>query len=314
MEDADASALSFFFQKRYAPQLAATRAGVIVTGEPFVEALEKQLPHLWKTSSILVCADPYGAMAELSARFDPEETPSETKIHPSAVVAQGVRVGKNVLIGPHCVLEEGVEIADDVRLQAQVFVGKGSKIGKASVLFAHVTIYHGVRIGERARLHSGVVVGADGFGYAPLIRDGKPVLHRKIHHLGGVEIGNDVEIGANSCVDRGTFGDTRIGDGAKIDNQVQIGHNSSVGEGTVICGSAGLAGSASVGRFVYIGGGAGIGNQVQVGDFAKIGAYTLVSKSVEAGGEVSGNPMRDLRDHQRIQAKLSRMLKKEKNS
>jgi UDP-3-O-[3-hydroxymyristoyl] glucosamine N-acyltransferase len=254
-------------------------------------------------------------MADLSAHFAPVEESSDAPIlHPSAVVDPTAKIESGVRVGPLCVIEKGAVIARGTHLVSHVFVGQDSSLGEGSVLFPQVTIYRNVKIGARARIHSGTVIGADGFGYAPRIENGKPVGHRKIHHLGGVVIGDDVEIGANSCVDRGTFGDTRIGSHAKIDNLVQIGHNCTVGEGAVLCGSSGMAGSGSVGRFVYVGGGAGIGNQVQVGDYAKIGAYTLVSKSVEAGSEVAGNPMRSLRDTLRLQAKLSRMIKKEKEA
>jgi UDP-3-O-[3-hydroxymyristoyl] glucosamine N-acyltransferase len=193
-------------------------------------------------------------------------------------------------------------------------VGRNVVLGNNCVIFANVTVYEGCVLGAGVRVHSGSVIGADGFGYASEQKSNGEVEHHKIYHLGGVVIGDGVEIGANCCVDRGTVGDTRIHAFVKIDNLVQIAHNCEVGEGTIICGSAGMAGSSSTGRYVYVAGGAGLNNQIHVSDGAKIGAACLVSKDVGPGEMVMGNPLREYNDHFRLQAMLNRMIKKDKLS
>jgi UDP-3-O-[3-hydroxymyristoyl] glucosamine N-acyltransferase len=182
------------------------------------------------------------------------------------------------------------------------------------VFFPRVTLYEQTQVGDRVRLHAGVVLGADGFGYAPRREGGKVVGHEKIYHVGRVVIGNDVEIGANTCVDRGTIGDTVIRDMAKVDDLVMIGHNCQLDVGAVICGNAGLAGRAKIGKFVYIGGMAGVGNDVEIGDGSMVGALSVVSADVPPGVSMIGNPSRTAREHNRIQVLLNRMLReKEKN-
>jgi UDP-3-O-[3-hydroxymyristoyl] glucosamine N-acyltransferase len=214
-----------------------------------------------------------------------------------------------VVIGAHCVIEDGVRIGEGTRLYPGCFVGKGSVIGSRCVLFPRVTLYERTQLGERVRLHAGVVLGADGFGYAPRREDGKVVGHEKIYHVGRVVVGNDVEIGANTCVDRGTIGDTIICDMAKVDDQVMIGHNCRLDVGAVVCGNAGLAGRAKIGKFVYIGGMAGIGNDVEIGDGAMVGALSVVPADVAPGVAVLGVPARPAREHNRIQVLLNRMLR-----
>lgn len=308
--------IAFFFSKSYQTELPTAAPGILITAEPFAAALEASGLPLWKNSAVIACQDPYLAMAVISQHLAPglssvafsDPSVRPTEIHPSAVVAPGVELGESVVIGPHCVIEAGVRIGKGSRLIAGCFVGRDCQIGEESVLFPRVTLYERSVIGSRVRLHAGVVIGADGFGYAPK-RDGKQIVgHAKIYHFGRVVIGNDVEIGANACVDRGTIGDTVIKDMAKIDDLVMIGHNSRLDTGAVICGNAGLAGRAKIGKFAYVGGGAGVGNDVEVGDGAMLGGYAVVSSDVSAGAGVLGYPARESREHYRIQAMLNKML------
>ncbi|CAM6054194.1 unnamed protein product [Sphagnum tenellum] len=180
-------------------------------------------------------------------------------------------------------------------------------MGDSTVLFPRVTLYESTRVGSRVRIHAGAVLGSDGFGYSPKKDEisKQPLGHQKIYHLGCVHIEDDVEIGANSCIDRGTIGETRIGRYSKLDNLVHIGHNARLDEGAVICGGTCLAGNASVGRYAYVGGLSGIGNHVHVGDGAKVGALTMVTKDVANASSAVGNPQRDAKEHFRAHALLS---------
>jgi len=311
--------LAFFFNRQYQSELHQASPGVLITGEPFVKPLAAAGLPFWKTCAVIACEDPYLAMALLSEKFAEElssvahlTTQTETFVHPSAVVHPTVELGKNVRVGAHCVIEAEARIGAGTVLYAGCFVGTRSVIGESTVLFPGVTVYEWTEVGSRVRLHAGVVLGSDGFGYAPK-RSGKQVIgHQKIFHLGRVVVEDDVEIGANSCVDRGTFGETRIGKSAKLDNLVHIGHNSRLDEGAIVCGGTCLAGNASLGKFAYVGGLTGITNHVHVGDGASVGALSLVTKDVPPGATAVGNPQREHREHFKAHALLSRMLAERK--
>jgi UDP-3-O-[3-hydroxymyristoyl] glucosamine N-acyltransferase len=306
--------LCFFFSKDYQHELPAAVPSVLITGEAFVQPLQASGLPLWARSVVVACKDPYLAMAKLSARFSGETASREygsltsAGIHPTAVVHPSAKVAATASVGPHCVIERDAEIGEHTRIMAGAFIGVGSRVGSDSLLFPKVTIYHGCRIGDRVRLHSGVVVGSDGFGYAADKSSGRITHHEKIHHLGGVVIGNDVEIGASTAVDRGTIGDTIIENLVKIDNLVQVGHNSTIREGAILCGMSGTAGGSIVGRFAYLGGRAIVINKAEVGDGAMLAADCVVTKDVAPGEQVAGSPHRPVREHLKIQARLSRMI------
>lgn len=314
------SDLAFFFSKAYQKDLLSALPAVLITGEPFVQALQQSGLPLWKKSAIIACADPYGAMAILSEKIaarlssvahlvrEVHLLDSEAQVHPSAVVHPTAELGMGVSVGPHCVIEQGARIGARTILYSGCYVGPESRVGEDCVFFPHVTLYEWTEVGNRVRIHANSVLGSDGFGYAPK-RDGQKVVgHRKIYHLGRVVVGDDVEIGANTCIDRSTFGETRIEKNAKLDNQVHIGHNAFVDEGAVICGGTCLAGRASVGKFALVGGLVGIINDVHVGDGANVAALTLVSKDVPAGSTAVGNPQREYKEHFRAHATLNRLM------
>ena len=312
--------LCFFFSKEYQHELQDARPTVLITGEAFVEPLRSSELPLWKSSAIVACKDPYLAMAKLSARFSSLTSGREygdftsQGVHPTAVVHATARVAATAVIGPHCVIERDSRVGENTRIMAGGFVGAGSQIGADSLLFPRVTIYHGCHVGDRVRLHSGVVIGSDGFGYAPDKSSGQVTHHEKIHHLGGVVIGNDVEIGACTAVDRGTISDTVIEDLVKIDNLVQVGHNSTIRRGAILCGMSGTAGGSVVGRFAYLGGRAIVINKAEIGDGAMLAADCVVTKDVGAGEQVAGSPHRPVREHLKIQARLSRMIEPSRKS
>jgi UDP-3-O-[3-hydroxymyristoyl] glucosamine N-acyltransferase len=311
---------AFFFSRDYQTELLSAMPGILVTGEPFVGPLQAQAAVLpfWKKTAIIACRDPYLGMAILSEKFAAVQSTvahlpgthraEKPSVHASAVVDPTAQIAEGATIGPHCVVEAGARIGKGTVLYPRVYVGPSVEIGEDSVLFPGVTLYESTKLGKRVRIHAGSVLGADGFGYAPRIENGAPVGHQKIYHLGRVVIGDDVEIGANTMIDRATLGETRIDAGAKLDNDIHIGHNSMVGAGTILCGGVTLAGGTTIGKFVYVGGLTGMGNKATVGDYAKIAGMSSVSKDVPPGGTCVGRTQRTYRDHFRLEALLNRML------
>jgi len=247
--------ISFLARSAFKPQLSKTRASAVVLGAD-AESLTT-LPRI-------VCDDPYAYIACVSQLFNPPHSQAPG-VHPSAVIAPGVKLGARVSIGAGCVLGEGVSIGDD------------------SCLYPRVVVYPGCRIGARAIIHSGVVIGADGFGLAP--DAGRWI---KIPQTGGVVIGDDVEIGANTTIDRGAMDDTVIGDGVKLDNQIQIGHNCRIGAHTAMAGCSGIAGSTTVGSRCMIGAGARILGHLSICDEARVSAGTVISRSIRRPGVYTG--------------------------
>lgn len=231
-------------------------------------------------------------------------TPPEAGIHSSAVIAPGARLGRRVFAGPHAVVGEGAVVGDGVALMAGVVLGKSSRVGDASVLHPGVILYPGSIVGRNVVLHAGVVIGGDGFGY---VNDGGR--YRKFPQIGAVIIEDDVEIGCNSTVDRGSLGSTRIGEGTKIDNLVQIAHNVRVGRHCVIAAQTGISGSVEIGDDVVIGGQVGIGDHVRIGSHAVIGsgAGILTGKIVREGSVMWGTPARPLAEFKRIYATMAHL-------
>lgn len=241
------------------------------------------------------------AFARTIALLHPEARPA-SGIHPTAIVGEGTRVGRGAAIGPYAVIGHGCEIGDEVIIGATCVIGREVQIGDGTVLYPRVTIYDQCVIGRRVILHSGAVVGSDGFGYAAV--EGRQV---KIPHVGRVVIEDDVEIGANSSVDRATLGDTRIGAGTKIDNQCQIGHNVTIGRDVVIAGQSGISGSVTIGDRVVLAGRVGVVDHVRIGDGAMVLAGAAVRKDVPPGAVMWGIPARPHREELEIQATLGRL-------
>ena len=229
-------------------------------------------------------------------------------IHPSAQIGSSATLGADVRIGANVVLGDGVTIGDGVRLFPGVYVGDACSIGAGTVVMPNVALYHGVQVGQRCLIHAGTVVGSDGFGFLPV---GGRI--RKIPHLGGVEIGDDVEIGANTCIDRAKTGTTTIGSGTKIDNLVHIAHNVHVGPSCLLAGQVGIAGSSTLGTGVMMGGQVGVKDHLQVGDGVQVGAQSGLMRSASAGEIVFGSPAVPIRQRLREMAattKLPDALKK----
>lgn len=261
--------LSFVSNPRYVAQLAQCQASAVIVDPAY--AVMCPGAHLLSSS-------PYVSYAKASQLFAALNSESP-QVHPSAVIHPTATIGERINIGANAVIEAGANIGDDSSVGAGCFVGKGSTLGTNCVLYPNVSLYHGVTLGNRVMIHSGVVIGADGFGFA---FDGTQSV--KIAQLGGVSIGDDVEVGAGSTIDRGALDDTLIGNGVKIDNQVQIAHNCVIGDHTVICGCSAIAGSTTIGRYCTIGGAVGIIGHLTIADKVMISAMSLVSRSIAQPG------------------------------
>lgn len=284
LEVAGPGDISFVVDSRYRAAAQASRAGAFLA-PPDVTGLP---------APVLRSAAPRLALIELIALFHPSPA-APAGVASSAIVAAGARVAPTASIGALTVVESGAVIEAGARLYPLVYVGAGTVIGEDSVLYPHVVVREGVRLGRRVIVHAGAVIGADGFGY---VFDG--AAHRKIPQVGGVRIEDDVEIGANTTIDRATLGETVVRRGTKIDNLVQVGHNVEIGEHTVIAAQTGISGSCRVGGRVVMAGQVGLADHVTIGDGAMLGAQSGVHADVPPGHRVLGTPARPLTQSKRI--------------
>lgn len=273
--------ISFISHKRYRRELEKTAASAVLLRED-------DRSHLAEGVAALVVGDPYLAYARVAGWLYPR--PDEgSGIHPTAVVEEGAQVAADAWIGPQSVIEAGAVIGAGCRIGPGCMVGRGAEIGEGGRLEANVTVCHDVRIGRRVQVHPGAVIGADGFGFAN--DAGRWV---KIPQVGSVVIGDDVEIGANTTIDRGAIEDTRIADGVIIDNLVQVAHNVQVGEHSALAGCVGIAGSARIGAHCALGGGVGVVGHLQICDNAVVTGMTMVNHPIsEPGVYSSGTPMQE---------------------
>ncbi len=277
LETADASSISFLANARYTPLLTSSLAACVIVAEAQREAAAAR-------GACIVCADPYLAFARLTQWWAARlRRPPSAGVHPSAVVEPGAFLHASASVGALAYIGAGARIEAHAVLGAQAHVGADAVIGAATRLAPGVVFGEGCRIGARGIVHGGVVVGADGFGFAPA--QGR---WEKIEQLGAVQIGDDVEIGANSCIDRGALDDTVLEDGVKLDNLVQIGHNVRVGAHSAFAGCVGVAGSARIGRHCTAGGGAIILGHLEIVDHVHISAATVVTRSIHKPGQYSG--------------------------
>ena len=296
--------VSFLSNPKLQGQLDSCQAAaVIVTPAVWEEHLQgKAVPFIPVLSS-----EPYLMYALLAQWFDKhrlEKLP--TGIHPTAVIADTAHIEEGVNIGPHCVVEDGARIGRGSRLGPGCVIGADSSLGKDCLLHARVTLYHGVTVGDRAILHSGCVLGADGFGFAPDPREQGG--WAKIAQLGGLVIGDDVEIGANTTVDRGALESTVLGNGVKLDNQIMIGHNSQVGDHTAMAACVGVAGSTIIGKRCTLAGAAMTAGHLTLGDDVHISGATAVTSSILKPGRYTGVfPYADHSDWQRNAAVLPQL-------
>ncbi|MFH1765237.1 MAG: UDP-3-O-(3-hydroxymyristoyl)glucosamine N-acyltransferase [Gemmatimonadota bacterium] len=278
--------LGFLAQRRYLRYLPETRAQALLVSEALAEEAGGH-------PSRVVVKDPHQVLPTVLAYFYPTPVP-EPGIHPTAVLGKGVRMGEGITIAPYAVVEEGAALGDRVRIGAHSVIGAGCVVGDDSVIHPHVVLYPGTRLGARVILHSGVRLGVDGFGYVPV--DGEI---RKVPQVGACVLDDDVEVGANTCIDRGSIGRTTIGKSTKIDNLVHLAHNVQVGRGVFLAAATAVAGSARIGDGVMTGGQAGINGHVEVGAGVRIGGQGGVIGDIPPGQTVSGFPARDNREYLR---------------
>lgn len=297
LASAAAGQLSFLSNPRYKKALLDTRAGAVIVSPDMVESCP---------CHCLVADSPYRIYARASQLFQPPLN-HPPGIHPSAVVAASATIDPSASIGPNCTIADDVTIGPECIIYPGVFVGERTRLGSACRIYANVSIYHDVIIGDRVSLHSGVIVGSDGFGYAPA-EDFRNEGWVKIAQLGGVRIGDDVEIGAGTTIDRGALDDTVIGNRVIIDNQVQIAHNVVIGDNTGIAGCAAISGSTRVGSNCTIAGGAGLVGHIEIADGVHITGMTMVTKSITTRGSwSSGTPMMHTKEWRKSAVRFSQL-------
>jgi UDP-3-O-[3-hydroxymyristoyl] glucosamine N-acyltransferase len=298
IESAQSGELTFVSNPRYRQAARATRASALLIARDIAVEREAGLPPL----ALVRSDDPYLDFARAIGFFytPPRYAPS---VHPTAVIAASAQIGAGAHIGPYCYVDEGAVIGRNAVLHSFVAIYRQARIGEDFFAHAHAVVREGCRIGDRVILQNGVVVGGDGFGFAKQ-GDGR---WYKMLQAGITVIGDDVEIQANSCVDRATVGETRIGKGAKLDDLVLVGHGGSVGENTLLCGQVGLAGSTKVGNNCMLGGQVGCSGHLTVGDGAMIAAQSGVPSDVPAGAFYSGYPAVERRQWLKNAAAISRV-------
>lgn len=283
--------LSFVADAKGEKDAAASAAGVLLA--------RSAAPFPGRT--VIEVADPTAALAALLEVAFPRRR-ARPGVHPTAIVEPGARVAPGSEIGPYAVVGEASEIADGAIVEAHAVVGRRCRVGAGAWLHPHVVLYDDVRLGDRVEVHSGAVLGADGFGYAP-----GPSGLRKVAQVGGVDVGADAEIGANTCVDRATLETTRIGAGTKVDDLVMVGHNCDVGSHVVLCGQVGLAGSTTVGDQTVLAGQVGTAGHLTIGRGVKAGGRTGIVSDVPDGAGIWGTPHLPHREAFRINAELKRL-------
>jgi UDP-3-O-[3-hydroxymyristoyl] glucosamine N-acyltransferase len=292
---------SFLADAKLEGSLATTKAACVLL-EPSKKPAREALGADARWAAVYV-ADPKRAFSRVLEHFAAQASPKlPTGYHPTAVISPYARIGKDVHVGPHAVVEAGAVIGDGTRISAQVYVGHNTTTGKKCLLYPQVVVRERCSLGDRVIVHSGAVIGGDGFGYLS-----GPEGHVKIPQIGRVEIGDDVEIGSNTTVDRATTGVTRIGRGTKIDNLSQIAHNVQIGEHCMIVSQVGVSGSCELGKFVVLGGQVGLADHLKLGDGVQVGAQSGLMADVEAGTIVFGSPARPIREAFKLTALLGKL-------
>ena len=278
IEDGKPGTIAFFANLKYEKYVYETEASILLVNKDF-NPDKKVKPTLIKVDNA------YEAFASLLELYQ-QSKPQKTGIRPLSSIHESASIGKNVYIGDYTVIDEGAKIGDNVKIYPQVYVGDGVEIGEGSILYPGVKVYEGSKIGKQCIFHAGTIIGADGFGFAPSANNN----YKKIPQIGIVIIEDNVEIGANCCVDRATMGATIIRKGVKLDNLIQVAHNVEIGENTVIAAQTGISGSSKIGKNNMLGGQIGFAGHITIGDNVKIGAQSGVNSDVKDNVILQGSP------------------------
>jgi UDP-3-O-[3-hydroxymyristoyl] glucosamine N-acyltransferase len=295
LRSAQPDQISFLGNSKYEPLALGSKAAAILVSA-------KDAPRFSFTR--IVVDSPSGAFGKISALFAPPPVRDEPGVHPTAVIAPGAFLGEGVSVGPHAVVSNGARIGARSVIGANSFIGEETTIGDDARIYPLVMVRERSVIGARVIVHSGTVIGSDGFGYDFDRATGR---HVKIAHTGHVQIDDDVEIGANTTIDRGRFGKTHVGEGAKIDNLVQIAHNVTIGAHSIVVAQTGISGSTSLGRYVTLAGQVGLAGHLTIGDRATIAAQSGLNKDVPAGAVLAGHHALPIRESLKLEA-LTRKL------
>jgi len=290
LQEAGPDQVSFLANPQYRKFLATTQAAAVLLKPADAEGY---------AADVLLVPDPYLAYARISHLFDPKPK-AAVGVHPTAVVAADAFVDPAASVGAYSVIESGARIAAGVTIGAHCFIGARSVIGEGGWLAPRVTLYHDVRIGQRVVIQSGAVLGGEGFGFA-----NEKGVWQKIAQIGGVTIGDDVEIGVNTAIDRGAMDDTRIGNGVKLDNQIQIAHNVQIGDHTAMAACVGISGSAKIGKHCMLAGGVGLVGHIEICDGVFVTGMTMVTRSItEPGSYSSGTAMQPAAEWRKSAARM----------
>ena len=277
IEEGVPGAISFLSNPKYTPYIYDTQSSIVLVNNDFIP--EKEVK-----ATLIKVNNAYESLAKLLNLYEMSK-PKKTGIDPLAYIAPTAKIGENVYIAPFACVGDNAEIGDNTSLHPHATVGSGAKVGNDCILYPHATVYHDCRIGNNCILHAGSVIGADGFGFAP-----SPEGYEKIPQIGIVILEDNVEIGANTCIDRATMGATIIRKGVKLDNLIQIAHNVEIGSHTVMASQVGIAGSTKVGEWCMFGGQVGVAGHITVGNRVNMGAQSGVNGSVKDGKALIGTP------------------------
>lgn len=282
LEDAQSNSITFIGSQKAVKKFTDSKAGAVIIGDD----LEAEI-----CIPVIKAKNPAVAFALTSQRLAPTVPHPANEIHPSASIADDATIGNNVTIAANTVIDSAAKIGDNTIIYPGVYIGKNVTVGKDCIIYANATIYYDCKIGDKCIIHSGVIIGADGFGFQ---WDGNE--HLKIPQIGNVILGNNIEIGANTTIDRGRFSPTIIEDGCKLDNLVHIAHNCRIGENSVFAGHVGVSGSVDIGKGVVVGGQVGFADHIKVADGCHFYAKSGVASDIPTGGIYAGQPARGLKE------------------
>ncbi len=277
IEEGIPGALSFLSNPKYTHYIYDTKSSIVLVNKDFQPERDIQ-------ATLIKVDNAYESLAKLMTLYEMSK-PKKSGINPLASVAASAKIGKNVYIGAFACIEEGAEIGDNAYIHPHVTVGCNAKVGENTILYPQVTIYHNCRVGNQCIIHAGAVIGADGFGFAPSAEG-----YEKIPQIGIAIIEDNVEIGANTCIDRSTMGATIVHKGVKLDNLIQVAHNVEVGSHTVMALQVGIAGSTKIGEWCMFGGQVGVAGHIQIGDHVNVGAQSGIPGNTKSGSSLMGYP------------------------